>query len=439
MAILLTAILTFTIALFYFRYRLKFNISELCLTCIFVLGHAFYLESSYYLRFYIFLNLSVLLSFICLWEAHLTFQEKKLAKYIWAVLGCIFALLPTLDQWQKTHIPIIALTVAMFYISRGGVVLNFIKRQQKIIVFSILMSVLLAPYFTLIMDQILIRVGMKIGSRSYMGYHHYYWDNVWGLLKFVTSLNILIWIFIKDFKLKRDYKLGELLFYSGIISGLVIGLYVPHNHIFFTRFFLLSTFMATLGGGTVLWNYNSKLALKYSIIFLLCNFLISIVTYQYERPKVSTVSEWLDQNYQGLNQILLADFDYVWNTKKKYPNTLFYSNSSSQNNVGEIVSSIEKMTGDTVFYFYYNHYDFRERLHRFIFSNERTPANTISRFLIKNDKGIRIFNLRGTGLIKYQKSELILLLKNFRPDNGIERINIIRQTKNFFHSLRGLN
>ena len=167
--------------------------------------------------------------------------------------------------------------------------------------------------------------------------------------------------------------------------------------------------------------------------------MISIVTYQYERPKVSTVSEWLDQNYQGLNQILLADFDYVWNTKKKYPNTLFYSNSSSQNNVGEIVSSIEKMTGDTVFYFYYNHYDFRERLHRFIFSNERTPANTISRFLIKNDKGIRIFNLRGTGLIKYQKSELILLLKNFRPDNGIERINIIRQTKNFFHSLRGLN
>jgi hypothetical protein len=438
LVIIFQTALCWLVAFIYLKRYQKFNSKYLALMTILYFGNAFIWESSYYLRFYSLLNLMTLLTFIFSWETFEAYENRKpfLGKLSLSIF-CI--LIPSFDSWQKTHLAALAIGIILLNIQKFTPVSNLIKKHQGKLKKIVIILILLAPYLTFTIDKLFTKIGMKMGSRSYMGYHHYYFDNILAIIRNALSANITLWVFYKHFDLFKKHTFSSIIFYSGVIISAINAVYNPVNHIYFTRYFLLGSALTAWGLPGVLLQSDLKKHTKLLVsIYLIGNLISAIYTYKFDRENYSDTNTFLNEKLIHGDTTLVADFEYFWSLKREIPGTIYVGNFYNQEKIPMVVEKLKSVDTKKILFFYYNEYTTRERIHSALFGDSRRGGVTISTYLFLNYQSHKVHESNLSGVLEFEKEELISILENYNLPKGTDRKNIYKLTEYYFKKIFGL-
>lgn len=417
---LISVLLTFLTFAVYIRARHKASWEALAFAAIFFFSQTYIFEQSVYLRLYAPLGWLMVLSLILYWEAVVAFQKRR------AVAGCgllslsiIVLALPTIDHWQVQHIAIYALGVVLTLPPVAGVIAGIDQKTsaRTKVILGILVLVC-SPFFVLLLDQIMGHLVVDAKGRV-MGRHFVtYWDNVAGLVRYVLALNVCVLGFSwlrRDLIKARLFDFNSWLFFSGIVSGILIGLLNPHNHIFFSRFFYVSIVMAVLGFSQILLQpgFPRKAVRKIVAVYLLFNAGLFAVNAYYERSNIREPISWLKSNL-GADDLLLVYGSELELHGGEELLTRAYAVIPNQDPAGikQFIARIEKSGAGNIYFLYADHYEFRDRLYLWTTGLDRTPPTDLFRYLKEAVPSRAVMpGLRTCDLVIFKKADLVASLQ----------------------------
>jgi hypothetical protein len=424
---LIFTLLTFATFALYIKIRQKAGIKEMVLAGIFFLGQSMVLEKSLYVRTYAPLGFLMILTMITLWEGIKKIESKKYTvSAALLIVSLVLIAIPTIDTWQYQQFITIIFAIAVYYSAKNENILNYIRNNKKLLLIMVPLVLITAPLFVVIANLIVAR--LPIGNRLIGSSFSTYWDNIAGLVRYGWALNIcFIGMFIPIFGKKHvDWDFNSWLFLSGILSGLFIGLYDPHNFIFWSRFFYVPVVLTVLGFSGMLSklieNKNGRNQLI--ILYLLLNMALSFTTFYYDRSNIRKPITWLNGNLGTQDVLLVFSAELGLHggeklTKYAYP----IRPSQDPEDIRKLIKIIDRPNVKDIYFLYTDHHAaFREKLYIMTTGDEwRQPPADPFRYLRSCVPGKQVMEgLRGCGLIRYKKDVLVADLRNLLK-NGYQR------------------
>ncbi|MFZ4712636.1 MAG: hypothetical protein ACOYL6_02885 [Bacteriovoracaceae bacterium] len=383
---------------------------------------SFFILSAFNLRFYAPLSL---LTLIGTYQFYLFLRKRSWKNFLFAV-PC-FAI-PMLDSWHNVHLTFFAVFVAIYFFLEFNLTEKITKlKHWKIGVGLLLLGVLVVtPFVPIFLDKLFIKVGLMMGSRQYMGYHHDYFDNIVGLIRFAL-VTLPLCVTIPKWKtLGPGEKFFAVSAYAGLVHGLVLGLWTPHNHIFYYRYFAISSLFATLG-------YSVFVKNKFRFgLFVIANILV-LSSEHYSRPRSQEMTEWLKNNYDASNSILVSDFDYNWNTKLRFDNAIPLKGGDIVDLKTRILENMKTRQVQKIYYFSEDPAFIRIDLHKFFFPEEdRIAINHLSRYLMHNYQDKDVFKIKSAHLYAFSADEFITALDKTKLTDELKRHSSVMEIIRFF-------
>ncbi len=438
--VLLTSLLTLLLFLIYIRKKLNASNNEIILSSLMYLGAGFVLEDSIYLRFYTFYNFAFLLAFILLWETYQNYLSGKI-KWTYIGLALIALIIPTVDDWQKIHFVYLILAVIILkgekYRPKIIEKCQYIFKHKKIwLILGLAIGILFLPIIPNAADKVLMRL-VKIGNRPYAGYYHDYWDNIFGSVRFIFAANILLFLFFKVIKkdsIKWDFY--HLLFVSGAISGIMIGLFTPHNHIFYSRYFLLSIMAMSLASGPLILNYfDAKKITSLVLIYLSFNICYTYLNFKFDKSDIGLGFEWIKNHPEVERKSIISDWRYYWHNDFDESQIIVIKDNSDLDQAKKLKAQIESLPYNEFYFLFINEYELKEDLYYFFTNEIRIPWVTISRHIYRTIPHEDVILMHGGGFIKIKKEDLIKGLDTFGTIEYPGRTTWLKSIKNYLKSL----
>ncbi|MCB9757522.1 MAG: hypothetical protein H6753_03750 [Candidatus Omnitrophica bacterium] len=422
---LVFVLLTFLTLVLYIRLRHYASWKALAYAAVFFFGQVFVFEQSVYVRIYAPLGWLMVCGLILYWEAYLQFQKRKV------LLGCVLLggstgtlILPTIDHWQMEHLAIYALAIVLSFPLITGMMT---KIDQKLSVkVKILLGICLvffALFVALILDYAMgywvIDAKRRLMGRSFVTY----WDNLAGMIRYALALNVcfigLGWV-MQDLRKNKTLDFYSWSFLTGIVSGILIGLFNPHNHIFYSRFFYVSVLLVAIGFPQMLLRMNlSKNSLRWIFtVFLVFNVGLFVINVYCERSNIRIPIAWLEKNLKQ-NELLIVFTTHLelHGGESLIKRAYAISPSQDPSNTQQLMNRIESSTAEDIYYLYTDEYEFRDQLYLWTMGDDRSPPNDLFRYLKEKIPSQTVMpGLRTCGLVKFKKSDLIISLQKLLQD-----------------------
>lgn len=377
---------------------------------------SFFILTAFNLRFYAPLILAAL------WGTYLTYRFF-ITKSVKILIGALVLIaIPLLDHWQNTHLSYIAIFTVVYFFFHFKISEKILKIKHIKIYFGVIVFILavLTPFMPIFIDRFFMKVGFKMGSRAYMGYHHDYFDNFIGTARYLLAILPLM-VFLPRFEtIDSKKKFFALCAYTALIHGLFLGLWTPHNHIFFYRYFVVSCFFAILG-----YSFFVHSKLRYAL-FIIAHIMILSSEVLYNRPETLPIGNWLETNYTGDKSALVVDFDYHWNTKTTYPNTLPIRHGDKFDLKVKLEKLMKEKPIEKVYFFCEDPFFFRVMLYQIFYpEEERIAVYDITRYLIENHKAKDLFHYNSAHLYEFETKEFLSLLDNAQLTSAMKRRSVV--------------
>ncbi len=422
---LISVLLTFATFAFYICLRLKASWKAVSFAAIFFFGQAFVFEQSVYVRFYAPLGWLMILSIVFYWEALVAFEKHK------GVWGCGFLLasftaliLPTIDHWQVQHVAIYFLGILLTLPQTRSLFGKFNEKfsfKTKVFLGGII--VVAAPLIVFLLDLIMGQLVVDVKHRTMGRTFVTYWDNLAGILRYVLALNVCflgLGFVVRDLKTSRGWDFYSWLFFTGIISGICIGLFNPHNHIFFSRFFYISVMMSVLGFSQMLLRPEISEKFRYGIIavFIFFNIGLFMVNAYCERSNIRVPIAWLNKNLKQNDLLLVYASDLGLNGGGSLISRAYVVNPTQDpEKIEELLARILSSESGDVYYLYTDHYEFRDRMYFSTTGQDRSPPSDLFRYVKERIPSQKvILRLRTCGLVKFNKLDLIAGIRKLSVD-----------------------
>ncbi len=413
-------LLTFLTFALYIRWRHQASNKALAYAAIFFFGQAFIFEQSVYIRVYAPLGWFMVMSLILYWESAVAFGKRNFMSGVWFLVGSLLLLiLPAADHWQVSHIAIYFLGFLLTW----PVFLNlFLKIDERfsirVKIFWVCSIILLAPFVVFVLDvsmsHLIMNTKKLVLGRNYVTY----WDNLAGLTRYVLALNVCFlavsWVMETLRKNKRLDFYSWLLF-TGIVSGILIGLFNPHNHIFFSRFFYVSVVMSVLGFSQILLRAEiSPKARRWIVgIFIFVNAGLFAVNAYWERSNIRVPIAWLNQNLKQDDLLLVYASQLQLHGGESLCRRAYVINpTQNKQDIQALLGVVSQSQTQEIYYLYTDHYQLRERLYLWTVGENRSPASDLFRYLkdVVPSKHV-LPGLRACDLIEFQKTDLLMSLE----------------------------
>lgn len=420
---LVFTLLTYFLFVFFLFKVKKIDFVGICILSVFFFGQSVILEKALYVRYYAPLAFFLLAGLICLWEGQTHLKTKKYVQsLLWNISSILILLPPTLDDWQ-THIPIFILAIFLIYTPLLTKIFGFLSSPPfpRKIVFLAFLLVFILP-FTVPITNILI-TWVPMGTRTLGRTFLTYWDNIMGLLRFFWVTNVCLigfpWLLKKT---KKNEKLAldfvSWIYCTGVISGLLIGLLNPAHFIFESRYFYLPVVLVVLGfSGMFMKVFGTWRSRNLALATYLClNVLFSFVNFYFDRSNIFKAIGWLNNNVRANDVVLnfYAELDLYGGgnlEKQSYPINLATRDSDK---IQAFIDVIDRDNVHDVYFLYDDHYQFKHWLYEKMMHVSRDPSD-LFRYLKNNFVGEEVISgLRGCGLHRYKKEDLVAELQKLK-------------------------
>lgn len=422
---LIFVLLTFLTLALYIRLRHHASWKVLAYAAVFFFGQVFVFEQSVYVRVYAPLGWLMVGGLILYWEAYLQFQKRRM------ILGCVLLggsgltlVLPTLDHWQMGHFAIYFLAICLSFPQIAGLMIKIDQRfGVKVKIFLGICLVFFALFVALGLDYAMgywvIDAKQRLMGRSFVTY----WDNLAGITRYILALNVCIlgfsWV-MQDLRKNKTLDFYSWSFLTGIVSGILIGLFNPHNHIFYSRFFYVSILLVAIGFPQMLLRMNfSKNTLQWILsIFLVLNMGLFVINVYWERSNIRVPITWLKKNLKQ-NDLLIVFTTHLelHGGESLIKHAYAISPSQEPNNTQQLINRIELSASEDIYYLYTDEYEFRDHLYLWTMGDDRSPPNDLFRYLKERIPSQTVMpGLRTCGLVKFKKTDLIMSLQELLRD-----------------------
>lgn len=431
--------LLFAVYAVYMRKRHNATPGHLSIAAVFFFAQSLVLEQSMYVRVYAPLALLQLIGLIAYWEGSNSFFEKKVfrASALWAV-SLVTLAIPTIDTWQYLQLPIFALAVLLDVAGRSKGFMERLERNRPRLVRLAIACIILAPCVTITLAALISR--FPAGNRV-LGFTFFtYWDNIAGLARYLWAINICCIGLAGRSAPERSSGLvfGRWLFLTGILSGLLLGLYEPHNCIFYSRFFYASTVFTVLGFAGLIGTLvpDARARNRLIAVYVIANLLLSSAVFYYDRSNIKAPITWLRQHLKS-DDVLIVFTSYLGLNGGEMLAERAYEISPSRdfNDVRKLMDRIKASPGENVYFLYTDHYENRNVLYAWTTGQDRNPPSDLFRYLKSGLAGEKVMaGLRGCGLIRYDKTALLaalqgLLVKGYPPEYKSIELKLLRKIK----------
>ena len=433
---LVFVLLTFLTFALYIRLRYRVSWKALVYAAVFFFGQVFIFEQSVYVRVYAPLGWLMVCGLILYWEAYSQFHKRKILLGGMLLGGSLLIMiLPTIDHWQMEHLAIYVLAI---FLSFPKIVEVVTKIEQRLNVKAkILLGVCLvffALFVVLVLDYAMgywvVDAKHRLMGRSFVTY----WDNLAGMTRCALALNVcflgLGWV-MQDLRKNKTLDFYSWIFLTGLVSGILIGLFNPHNHIFYSRFFYVSVLLVTIGFPQMLLRMNlSKNSLRWIFtVFLIFNVGLFVINAYWERSNIRVPIAWLQENLKQNDLVLIFSTQLELHGGKSLIHRAYVvSPSQDVESIKKVLEHIELAKPDQIYYLYTDHYQFRDVLYSLTTGDDRSPPNDLFRYLKERVPSQTVIpGLRTCGLVKFEKTDLIaalekLLKEGYLPQfKGLEK------------------
>ncbi len=417
---LVFVLLTFLIFALYIRLRHQASNKALAYAAIFFFGQAFIFEQSVYVRVYAPLGWFMVMSLILYWESAVAFGKRNFMSGVWFLLGSLFLLiLPAADHWQVSHVAIYFLGFLLTW----PVFLNlFLKIDEKfsirVKIFLIGSIILFAPFVVFFLDvsmaHLIMNTKKLVLGRNYVTY----WDNLAGLTRYILALNVCCWgvgWVMQDLKKNNRLDFYSWLFFTGVVSGILIGLFNPHNHIFFSRFFYVSVVMTVLGFSQMILQSQVSLKTRRCLIavFIFVNIGLFAVNAYWERSNIRVPIAWLNKNLNHNDLLLVYASQLQLHGGESLCRRAYIINpTQNKQDIQALLGVVSQSQTQEIYYLYTDHYQFRDRLYLWTVGENRSPPSDLFRYLKDVVPSKKVLpDLRTCNLIKFDKSDLVMFLE----------------------------
>jgi len=303
-------LLTLLFWIVYLRYKRRLDGTGIALLVIFFLGQPMVVEHAAYIRIYAPLGLVFSIASACLWELKDAWFLRRWGVFAGLAALCLLGIwIPQMDAWQAQHVPQLLLAAVMLNSRVWRVGTFFIRRPLwALLVFVVMLGLgsMLAPR----LDGWISWMAQGWGINNDLSYETY-WDNIAGLVRFFWAVNVMLvglrWIFIKPDG--RDF--FRWLYLSGLLGGILLGLFTSPKYIFFSRYFYVPIIALTVGFAGMCAQEDLKPFFKRSLIagYLLMSLLFTFVNFYFGRSNMPVAMDWLKKN-MGAHDCLLAYSPY---------------------------------------------------------------------------------------------------------------------------------
>ncbi len=436
---LVFVLLTFLTFAFYIRSRYRASWKALAYAAVFFFGQEFVFEQSMYVRIYAPLGWLMICGLIFYWEAYVKFQQKRILLGTLLLFASLATLiLPTLDHWQMQHFAILALGILL---SMPAVWQTLLKINERLsvatklylglcFVFMCLFAVILLDYA---MVYWVIDAKKRVMGRSFVTY----WDNIAGMVRFALALNICFlgvrWV-VQNLRQKKVLDFYSWLFLAGIMSGVLIGLLNPHNHIFYSRFFYISVMMSVFGFSQILLQseYSNKFKQCVIGIFIICNLGLFAVNAYCERSNIPHAVSWLEKNLKQDEWFLVFATQLELHGGESLVNRTYpVSPNPDPEIIKKLLNHVQASQQDEIYYLYTDEYEFRDNLYFWTMRDDRSPPNDLFRHLKEKVVSEPVLaGLRTCNLVKFKKADVVSSLQKLLQDGyppqfkGVEKRTI---------------
>ncbi len=405
--------------LIYARVRQQLSALGLALVVIFFLGQAVVLEKALYLRFYPPLACLALVAFLAFWEAWNGWLHgpRRNVLFCGLLLGAAF-LFPILDHWQIQHAQILVFAILIAAALKISRCQEWLERYRGLVAAGVGLLLLVAPVIVMFNDVAMssLSIGNRVIGRTFVTY----WDNLLGLSRFILELNVVcLGMFWKATSVKDGHRQFWIwLYWTGIISGIATGLFTPHNHVFFSRFFYIPIILAVLGfAGRLATEPLLRDRQRFLISgYLLINTLLSVGNFYLDRNNLRVPIRWLKQNVQPTDTILVyMTHLQIQGGAALIPQVVPIKAGQDWQEVDRLIALLEGISVGKIYFLYSDEYQWRDRLYQWTTGEDRSPPSEVFRFLKEMVPSVQILsNLRACGLVSFDRDVVLFHLRELK-------------------------
>jgi len=446
---------TWLLYVVYTRWRGYSSGKQIFIMTVLFFGQSMVLEKALYVRIYAPLLFFLLLSLIAVWESFNSWNNRK---FLWAGGWLAVALLSLAftRNWHLIQFAIAGLSVILLWLTANYIPVTDLLRKwwnwlaslpagRKYSALAILVlffagSITLMPRLVDLFGSEVVgfQVGFSFGRGYISPVFLIPWDNIAGLIRFFLVINVLIiywWKVGRPGQDERDF--NSWLLSTGILSGILVAVFMGHNFVFWSRFFYPSVGLVILGASARLATVPSTYALASVIgIYLVINAAVSASTFHLDRSNIQEGISWLQTNTGEQDAVLTFNAQLYLHGGKDLCSRAFSINGRQEavenpddlENVkidrkafgylisggsdpfikGDALSQFLSDNPDSDVYFLYtDHHRFRGDLYRWTTTKNRKNDNNLFELLKSDDVGDDVISgLRGSGLKRIDRAKL---------------------------------
>jgi len=256
------------------------------------------------------------------------------------------------------------------------------------------------------------------------------WDNALGLVRFLVVTNVVVLLALVWLRAPRP-RLGfdEWLLVTGLGSGLLVGLFMTHVFVFYSRYFYLSVALAVLGASRLLAARPPAPAAAFVVAYLAVNLGAGVVLFKVDRTDVREAIAWLKPRVTPDDTVLTFGADLYLNggrdlcaqsvallaerggdTAMRDASGYYWMRRDTTRNPfltpEELLALVRGRPGK-VYFLYTDFYQFRNRLYAATVGRPRVKINNVHALLLYGDVGLALRpDLRGVGIREIDPAKL---------------------------------
>ncbi|MBI4280434.1 MAG: hypothetical protein HY660_18430 [Armatimonadetes bacterium] len=430
---------TWGVYVIYAVWREKAPARQVAFATVLFFGQSLVLEKALYVRVYAPALTLLLVSLIALWEGLRAWRGGRTGPAVlWFAAAAAAILYPTLRGWHPLILATFVLAVACLWLHGHGRVAAIAQAARRTLdvmpVALRYLALAVAVYAVLSTGAVTARLMDLVANRlvGVQRVHAIYWDNLLGLVRFGVVLNVLLLVWL--WKPPRSDAPPRLDFHSwllatGVLSGLLTGLFMNHNFVFYGRFFYLAAGLVVLGASRRLAAVPAARAVPLVVVFLAINVAASAANFYYDRSNIREAIAWLQRNtgprdvvfafnaelyVHGGSDLCARSIPIIRRVEGPPVVMRGYQWMRRPANVrpyltrDEMKEVLRSHSAANLYFLYTDHYQVRDRLFKWMTGRNRTIRLDMFGTLKDGDVGEEILpGLRGAGLKRLDRARLL--------------------------------